>query len=152
MALAKRAAEARQRRVRTILLTVILITIPFYCVGFVLWASAPQQNRPPTTATTAPSTNTPVNSGSATATNVPGEPSLTPITGGGITTVPITLNPPTSSFPSPTRFITATATRLMTFTPAPPTVVPPTSVPPTAVAPTSDPVLFDTPLPFDELP
>ena len=114
MALAKRAAEARQRRIRTILLTVILITIPFYCVGFVLWASAPQQNRPSTATPAAVSTNTPIDVvRTPSATNVPGQPSVTPIGGGGgVTLIPITLNPPTSSFPSPTRFITATATRL----------------------------------------
>ena len=151
MALAKRAAEARQRRIRTILLTVILITIPFYCVGFVLWASAPQQNRPPTA--TPPPSNTPRDDDEdPTATNVPGQPSVTPIGGGGSTVIPITLNPPTSSFPSPTRFITATATRLMTFTPLPPTAttVPPTNAPPPTN--TELPLPFDTPLPFDELP
>ena len=40
------AIERRRRNWRIGLITIIVITIPFYCVGIFLWGTAPQQHTP----------------------------------------------------------------------------------------------------------
>jgi len=131
------AIERRRRNWRIGLITIIIITIPFYCVGIFLWGTAPQQRTP----TPVVITNTPV----------PGAPSptstLTPDGGvvPSITSLPITVFPPTA-FPTfapptqvpPTRFLSPT-----------PTFIIPTQPPPTQPPPPTVPIITDTPLPFD---
>jgi hypothetical protein len=132
------AIERRRRNWRIGLITIIVITIPFYCVGIFLWGTAPQQRTPTPIVTTA--------------TFAPGVPTLTPsLTPDGgvvpsITSLPITVLPPTG-FPTlapptliqPTRFLSPTPTFII------PTQVPPTQPPP----PTPIPAITDTPLPFE---
>jgi hypothetical protein len=129
------AIERRRRNWRIGLITIIVITIPFYCVGIFLWGTAPQQ-RTPTPAISA-------------TTLAPGIPSPTPTNtpeGGvvpSITPFPITVFPNTP-FPTlgppptaaPTRFLSPTPTLLI------PTQIPPTQPPP-------PPLITDTPLPFE---
>jgi hypothetical protein len=129
------AIERRRRNWRIGLITIIVITIPFYCVGIFLWGTAPQNRTP-----------TPVIPATTLAPGVP-SPSPTNTPDGGvvpsITPFPITVFPNTEAptfGPPPT----ATPTRFLSPTP---TIVFPTAVPPTAVPPTA--AITDTPLPFD---
>jgi hypothetical protein len=136
--------EQRRRNLRIILGTIIIITLPFYCAGLVLWGTAPQRvtTTPPGTQAQGVATDTP---GVLTAT-VQGEASVTPL---GITVVP-TFEPfPTFSIPTPiptviipTRFLSPTPTFFQPTNPPPPTSPPQPTQPP----------ITNTPLPFDTLP
>ena len=43
------AVERRRRNLRIVLFSIILGTLPLYCLGILLWGTAPQQNpRTPT--------------------------------------------------------------------------------------------------------
>lgn len=135
--------ERRRRNIRLILLTIILITLPFYCVGIVLWGTAPQRPAQAITpAATLPAQLSPTPL-VVTAT-LPGEPSITPL--------PITVDfgtvlPPTSFLPVtpspailPTRFIS----------PTPPVILPTAAPLATDTPPGPPPIPVDfTPLPFD---
>src|SRR6185369_8423108 len=86
------AAAARQRNIRIILFVIILMTTPFYCIGFFLWGTAR-----PSGAIASPTvafTNTPIG-GDVTATSA--FPSMTPF---GLT--PSLLSP---LQPTPIQFI-----------------------------------------------
>jgi hypothetical protein len=158
------AMERRRRNLRIVLFVIILATLPFYCAGFLLWATAPQRGSAQ-----------PLPSGSVTATFTPLAtsgilPSNTPF--GLITAIPTSLNPlqPTpgqfippavTRFLSPTPFTFPTLTQAPTLTPFP-TFAPPTATPfvapsatpfvPSAtpfVEPTPIPPIDPTPIPFD---
>jgi hypothetical protein len=128
------AIERRRRNWRIGLITIIVITIPFYCVGIFLWGTAPQraQGVTGTPSTFVPSTAT---------------PSLTPTPDGGIvpsiTALPITVFPNTP-FPTFGPPPTETPTRFLSPTP---TFIIPTQIPPTQPPP--PPLITDTPLPFE---
>lgn len=131
------AMERRRRNWRIGLITIIVITIPFYCVGIFLWGTAPQQRTPtpfvpPTTL--APGVPTPVS------TNTP-EGGVVP----SITPLPITVVAPTA-FPTFGPPPTETPTRFLSPTP---TFIIPTQPPPTDIPPPTVPLITDTPLPFD---
>ncbi|GAB4527058.1 MAG: hypothetical protein OHK0046_44500 [Anaerolineae bacterium] len=114
-------AEAILRRrtlVRTILFLVILGTLPFYLLGFILWGTAQDPNAPEAT-NTPPATNT-ITGLDATATNPlvtstprPTETQAEPL-------------PPTSPpFTIPTRFLSATPTLFIPTSTTAPTLTPP---------------------------
>jgi hypothetical protein len=132
------AIERRRRNWRVGLITIIIITIPFYCVGIFLWGTAPQQRTPTPNVTVT--------------TAIPGAPTASPSNtpdGGvipSITSLPITVFPNTQ-FPTFGPPPTMTATRFLSPTPTfvIPTQIPPTNPPP----PTSAPLITDTPLPFE---
>lgn len=140
------AATRRQRNWRIGLISIIVVTLPFYCVGLFLWGTAPQRA----------ATATPTSSGPqvVTATSLPSQtPTATPL--GfipSITPLPITVVAPTQVFPTqiiaspfptftqviPTRFLSPTPTFPQ------PTVPPQPTTPP--VQPTLE--ITNTPLPF----
>jgi hypothetical protein len=131
------AIERRRRNWRVGLITIIIITIPFYCVGIFLWGTAPQQRTPTPVVTVT--------------TAVPGAPTASPSNtpdGGvipSITVLPITVFPNTQ-FPTFGPPPTSTPTRILSPTP---TFIIPTQVPPTNPPPPTVPVITDTPLPFE---
>ena len=139
----RQAAERRRHNWRMVLITIIVITLPFYCVGFVLWGTASPKVTP-----------TPAGQGTVipsipTLTATP-SPSATPM-GFVISITPFVTLPGTEIFPSlaaptqmlPTAYLSPTPPPLPT-NPPPPTVALPTQPPfPTA------PVITNTPLPFD---
>jgi len=154
------AASNRQRNIRIVLFVIILMTTPFYCVGFVLWGTAR-----PSSALGIPkadATNTPIG-GDVTATV--GFPTVTPF---GLT--PSLLSPllptpyqyipiprqPTSYIPPtdtpylvpiiPTDTLAPTLTLIPSSAPLPTMTPQPSFTPP----PTFTPVPTDTPLPFDD--
>src|SRR5690242_12484137 len=67
------AVARRQRNIRIVLFVIILMTTPFYCIGFLLWGTA--QPRSPVATPTVATTNTPIG-GNITPTV--GQPSITP--------------------------------------------------------------------------
>lgn len=130
----REAIEQRRRNWRIALVIVIVITIPFYCAGILLWGTAPVRGL-------ATPTWTPP--GAATATQGPIIVTATSQQGGAtITPLPITLFPTAS----PTTLILPTL-----FIPTNTSVVPPTVfVPlPTNTPPPPAPAITNTPLPFD---
>ncbi|MBI1279066.1 MAG: hypothetical protein GC179_13140 [Anaerolineaceae bacterium] len=163
------AAARRQRNIRIVLFVIILMTTPFYCIGFLLWGTS--QPRGVLATPTVALTNTPIG-GDITATV--GQPTITPF---GLTPsllsplqptplqfVPIN-RPPTQFVPptatpylvpiipsdtlAPTLTLIPSATPYPTDTPQPSFTPPPTFTPtntdqPVVVPPT------DTPLPFDD--
>ncbi len=159
------AVERRRRNLRIVLFAIILGTLPLYCLGFLLWGTAPNQNaRTPTSAAT-----TAVVTLQATATSNVLFPSLTPFqfptqivpTYQFPTAIVPTYQFPTSA-PFPT-FVVPTATNFVfpTATIAPTlTLIPSETPPPTAtflptftdtqipvVTDTTIPILTDTPTP-----
>ena len=169
------SADGSRRNLRIALFAIILLTLPFYCIGFVLWSVAPQTPGA-AIATRAPSatpqTREPSPTAGATLTLPPFvtptglSPLLptpiqfnTPTGGGGITPVfPPTSLPPTVFIPPPTIAPT------LTFVPPPPTstpIPPPSSTPipppsntpvppPTIEVPTSTTIPFPTETPTEE--
>ncbi|RMF78896.1 MAG: hypothetical protein D6737_13190, partial [Chloroflexi bacterium] len=121
------AAERRRRNIRIVLFGVILVTLPLYCLGFVLWATGPQ-NRDDAITPTATATLTPIGQ------DISQTPTVTPIP------VLATATPISPILPTPGQ-----------FNPPPPVVIPPTVfIPPTATAvtiPTSTPAPTLTPIP-----
>jgi len=138
---AQEAIEARRRTLRSIFIFIIVITLPFYCLGLILWGTAP---RALATATPQPSS-TP-GSIIVTATPIPsntpsGPASITPFTFVPVTTV---------SFPTQSQFTSIPVTRFLSPTPTffvPPTSAPvPTQPPP---QPTQPPPPTSAPLPTE---
>ncbi|MEP7293663.1 MAG: hypothetical protein ABI835_17885 [Chloroflexota bacterium] len=167
------AVERRRRNLRIGLFSVILGTLPLYCLGFLLWGTAPNRNvRTPTAVTTSISTL----QTSATRTLPPTlTPFQFPTQNVPTQIVPqFTFNPPTAVIPPtiiqptatnfifPTSTIAPTLTFLPTFTTAPtetPIPIPTLELPtitsiPTATAtetPTETATYAEppTPIPFD---
>ncbi len=143
---AQAAADARRRTLRSIFIFIIIITLPFYCLGFLLWGTTPR----PVAATPA-ATNTPISIGtqSQTMTNTPSGPaSVTPFTFVPVTSAPFPTSAPFTSIPI-TRVLSPTPTLPLPPTAIPqPTQPPPPTNPPPPVA-TEPPLLpaSDTPIP-----
>jgi hypothetical protein len=144
-------ADGRRRNLRIALFAIILVTLPFYCLGFILWGAAPQSSQAiRNTATATAPTNTRGPSSTPTAT-----------TGFIVTT---TLLPANTLPPTPLQFVPpggvipilpdATQFRPIfpTFTPVIPTFPPPpptwTPLPPPPPTWTPIPPATDTPLPL----
>src|SRR5690606_13720338 len=135
-----------QRTIRIALLAIILLTLPCYCLGAILLATAPESEAARSTGTQPPTL------GGRTA-----SPTVTPFTFASPTPRSEPLRPTaTQLFLYPTvpqiAFPTATITPLPTATPQPqPTVAPTLTVPPTATLPPTDvPAPTDAPEPTDE--
>ena len=154
--------ERRRRNLRIGLFSVILVTLPLYCLGFLLWGTAPlNTNRTPTTGgttsvvtlqTSATNTVAPTWTQFAFPTQVvptfqPPQYTFVPPPTQVIFPSPV---PPTATdFVFPTSTIAPTLTPFPTLTPAPtdtsiplPTIEPPTAEPPTATA-----TMTETPTP-----
>lgn len=134
------AAEQRRRNWRLILITIIIVTIPFYCAGVFLWGTAAPRVTPTPIIPTTAATQIPSTAGPSPTPNG-FEPSITPLA--------LTIQP-TGFFPTdivpPTLFPTLMIpTRYLSPTPPPPPTAtnppPPTDVPP--------PPVTDTPIPFE---
>ncbi len=165
------AVARRQRNIRIVLFVIILMTTPFYCIGFILWGTAQQRSSiaTPTTAMT----NTPIGGditatvGFPTVTPFGLTPSLlsplqpTPLQFVPINRPPTVFIPPTSTpylvpiIPSDT--LAPTLTLIPSGTPYPTDTAQPTFTPPPTYTPaptnTDVPVVVpptDTPLPFDD--
>jgi hypothetical protein len=141
------AVERRRRSLRIALFSIILGTLPLYCLGFLLWLTAPQVDRPIATATT--TLRAPTSEAGA---------SLTPLLTAtqGLPATP-TQGFPTSSFPTsifpPTAILPPTLTQpifLPTLTAAPTLTNAPTATPitPTLTFTPITPTLTNTPLPI----
>jgi hypothetical protein len=151
------AVERRRRNLRIVLFAIILGTLPLYCLGFLLWGTAPRQNaRTPT-----PLTSTVLATLRGTNTL---SPSLTPFQfpTQNVPTVimptlvqfPTNIQVPTFAFPTPTNFVFPTLTIAPTLTliptdmpPAPTATFLPTFTETPIVTDTSIPILTDTPTP-----
>ena len=131
------SGESRRRNLRIILFVIILATLPFYCIGFVLWGTAPQ-NPGQVAATSTPTL--PPNTLEATITPTPNlTPSVTPTTDDG----PL-LPTPTQSIINPPPVL---PTRFLSPTPEiQPTVLMPTRTPLPSLTPIPPPT--DTVIPF----
>jgi len=157
------AMERRRRNLRIVLFVIILATLPFYCAGFLLWATAPQRGAsalPPTNAN-ASATFTPLATLTPLASNTPFgliTPIFTATSLSPLQPTPGQFFPPAvTRFLSPTPFIFPSLTLAPTLTPfIVPTFTPfPTLAPPTAtpfVAPTATPFEPPTATPFVEPP
>jgi hypothetical protein len=120
------SADGSQRNLRVALFVIILATLPFYCLGFILWGAAPavpSAIRTTVTATLPPNTSRPTLAPSATSDNRPfiTATSISPLQptpiqffppGGGVNPLPPTaFLPPTQPpvvIPSPTTAPTLT--------------------------------------------
>ena len=163
------AAANRQRNIRIVLFVIILMTTPFYCVGFFLWGTA----RPSSAVgvPTADATNTPIGGdvtatkGFATVTPFGLTPSLlsplqpTPLQFIPIPHQPTVFIPPTATpylVPIiPTDTLAPTLTLIPSAAPLPTDAPQPSFTPPPTFTPTNTdvPVVVpptDTPLPFDD--
>lgn len=154
----------RRRTTRLLLLAIIVLTLPCYCLGFVLLAYAPasedDSTRSSTNSTLGGMTSTPF----TTPTYTPFGFTATPTRAGGpLLPTPGQLYLPTNTpfvWPTPTLTLTPTfqPTGLPTSTPAPtitpsptlrPTVPTNTPVPTNTLPPTETPVPTDVPIPTD---
>ena len=98
------AIERRRRNWRVGLITIIVITIPFYCVGIFLWGTAPQQRTPTpdvTVTTAVPGAPT----AGASPTTTPDGGVIPSITALPITVFPKTKGPPESPGRVPEPFL-----------------------------------------------
>lgn len=142
--------EKRRRNLRIIFIGIILVTLPFYCAGILLWGTAPRNGIQDTASATPTNTELPT---------VPGQPSITPlpITVGAVTDFAPTQFIPTVVAPTfapptliaPTRFVSATPTIFVPPTATTPPPLPPSATPPIIIPPTSGLPTDFTPLPFD---
>jgi hypothetical protein len=149
----------RRRATRLLLLAIIVLTLPCYCLGFVLLAYAPAKQtnptKPPTNATLGGITSTPF----ASPTYTPFGLTATPTQFGG----PLLPTPGQLYLPTSTPFVWPTATLTLT-PPPPPTAIPsltkapsltpsptlvPTNPPTSTPPPTNTPVPTDTPVPTE---
>ncbi|MDX2138259.1 MAG: hypothetical protein SF123_09195 [Chloroflexota bacterium] len=157
------AIERRRRNLRIVLFVIILATLPFYCAGFLLWATAERGGATaPIGGGTATATYTPISIQAPATRTLPGI--ITPLPFGTPTSVnPLQPTPgqfipiPVTRFLSPTAIFLPTLTLAPTLTPFPP-FEPPTATPfvlPTLPPqPTQPPIIIDptkppdTPIPF----
>jgi hypothetical protein len=163
------ATANRQRNIRVILFVIILMTTPFYCIGFFLWGTA--RPRAASTTPTAAITSTPIG-GDVTATV--GQPTITPLLLTPSLLSPLLPTPyqyvpiprqPTAYIPptatpylvpiipvdtlAPTLTLIPSSAPLPTLTPQPSFTPPPMFTPAPSNTPQSAPPT-DTPLPFDD--
>jgi hypothetical protein len=158
------AGARRNRFYRNIFLGIILFTLPFYCLGFVLWGMAPRGE----TEEEITATNTIIGEGEET--DTPEFTRTIIVTRTVISTLPPTpgqFNPIPTSFLPPTVITIPPATFAPTLTFAPTnttiptntwTLIPPptntfvptnTTIPPTPIPPTNTPTEVFIPLPSD---
>ncbi len=145
------AVERRRRNLRISLFVIILGTLPLYCLGFLLWGTAPQRivRTPTPESITQPPTFTvsPTNVQFATLTPFPTVGFVVPPTSQPFQ--PPVIIPPTSVqiFPTATFFNFPTSTNAPTLTPFP-TITPfPTDTPLPIPSDTPIPPPSDTPIP-----
>lgn len=166
------AVERRRRNLRIVLFSIILGTLPLYCLGILMWGTAPQRGRTPPPATTSVVTlqTSATNTQPPTLTqfqfptqNVPTfqPPQFTLVVPTSV--IPPTVFVPSQVPPTATDFIFPTATIAPTLTPFPtetpipiPTLEPPTITPLPSFTPTETPTptatgTEPTPIPFDDL-
>jgi hypothetical protein len=134
------AIERRRRTLRIVLFAIILATLPCYCAGFLLWATAPQGGAAaiPGSARTATPTFTPL---AVNATRTP--PQV-------ITPLPLTGTAFNPIQPTPGQFFPPAVTRILSPTPLlfPTLTLAPTLTPiPTIALPTETPFVFPSPTP-----
>lgn len=150
------AVERRRRNLRIVLFAIILGTLPLYCLGFLLWGTAPRPNA----RTLTPSLTSPAQTLQTTNT-LP--PSLTPFQfpTQNVPTVVVptfvqfptsqpfpTIAPPTATFfVFPTATIAPTLTLFPSETPQPTATFFPTFTDTPPTTPTTIPILTDTPSP-----
>ncbi len=147
------STDNRRRNIQIILTIIIMATIPFYCIGFVLFAFAPQNSSSAPLATNTPANTLPTSSGAVTATftTEPGQPGVTefPTDSAFTQVVPTNSLPPTLRALSPTPLIpTATLFIPPTLQPIPSTNTPLPPPPATATTLPFFPTDTDTPEPF----
>ncbi len=145
------AVERRRRNLRILLFVIILGTLPLYCLGFLLWGTAPQR----TVRTLTPQPLTAQSTFEASATNVPFA-TFIPFPTLNIVVPPTSqpfqppvIIPPTSVpfFPTATFFNFPTSTNAPTLTPFP-TITPfPSDTPIPIPSETPIPIPSDTPIP-----
>lgn len=168
------AIDKRRRNLRTLMVAIILGTLPFYCAGILLYLTAPRNSPIPANSQTPPgnATNTPLG-GLASVTPQGFNPTNTPLGQSTFNPLPPTSNPfqPPPILPTafvPTSFIPPTSFVFPTLTPAPsltqiptwtpqPTWTPmpsetpmPTWTPTATMTMTDTPFVPDTPIPFIE--
>ncbi len=154
--------ERRRNNLRTVLVIIIIGTLPFYCVGIVLYLAAPRGD---VRATITPfPTNTPLDASVLTLMPTQTQPAIivsnTPLGGGGIINpFPPTQNvfqppiiPPTVIFfPTSVIFPTLTLAPTLTFVPAatntPLPTLTPLPLPSATLFPSNTPIPTNTPLP-----
>lgn len=139
--------DPRRRNIRIALFIVILATIPFYCIGLLLWMGAPQggSSGAPRITPTQAASEAPI----ATDTQVAGQTATTLPTDNVIVTPVV---PPTSDQPPTLRPLSPTPTLFIpSATPIPPTefIPPDTPIPPQLPTATTLPI-FPTETPFGE--
>ncbi len=158
----------RQRNIRIVLFIIILMTTPFYCIGFFLWGTAgPRASAIPTATTTPIGANITPTVGLPTVTRIGLTPSLlSPLQPTPIQFVPIN-RPPTQYIPPtetpylvpviPVDTLAPTLTLIPSATPFPTDAPLPTFTPPPTFTPvptnTEVPVVVPpsiTPLPFED--
>jgi hypothetical protein len=156
------AIERRRRNLRIVLFVIILATLPFYCAGFLLWATAERGGATAPIGGTATATFTPISIQAPATRTLPGI--ITPLPFGTPTSInPLQPTPgqfipvPVTRFLSPTAIFLPTLTLAPTLTPFPtfaptftpipilPTLPPQPTQPPIIIDPTKPP---DTPIPF----
>ncbi|GIK30421.1 MAG: hypothetical protein J5J04_17375 [Anaerolineae bacterium] len=141
--------ERRRQLLRVILVGIIFTTVPFYCLGFFLWGTAPQR----TNNSELPTATTTLLGASATlrptqfptlpiiSSNLPPLPTLQP--------TPIQIFPPVVN--PPTRVLSLTPVVIPSSTLAPTLTFPPTDGPPTTSPDTPLPPPSDTPSAPDDV-
>lgn len=123
------AVERRRRLLRIIFMGIIVLTLPFYCVGFGLWATAPQQR----SATRSAATITPIDQTLRPSnTPFPTSPALATMTAAG------------GLQPTPGQFIPPVITRLPSSTPLPAFIPTSTTAPSLTPFPSATPFVFPT--------
>jgi len=142
-----------QSTIRLVLLGIILLTIPCYCLGAILLATAPTSEsaentpRPTLGGFTASPNRTPSNTPFITSTNTPPGAPLqpTPLQLYLRTTIAPFVYPTATLTMTPTNTPWPTATIAPTLTPTPTNTLPPSSTPTTAPLPTDTPTYTPTP-------
>ena len=143
------SADGSQRNLRVILFVIILATLPFYCLGFILWGAAPQTLGLPgvtATATLPPNTALPTTTASSTSELLP---FITATSISPLQPTPLQFFPPGGGNVNPippTAFIPATQVVIPTSTPAPTLTPLPTATPIPQATSTTIPIFpTDTP-------
>ncbi len=134
------AIERRRRTLRIVLFAIILATLPCYCAGFLLWATAPQRG----------AAGIPPARGTPTATFTPQAANATRTPPQVITPLPLTGTPFSPIQPTPGQFFPPAVTRILSPTPFifPTLTLAPTLTPfPTRAPPTETPFVFPSPTP-----
>ena len=129
------SSDGSRRNLRIGLFVIILVTLPLYCIGFILWSVAPQ--------------NPGRLSGTQTATLPPLTRSVTSTPTLTLTALPLMSATSLSPLqPTPGQFLPPGGGVNLPPTSLPPPILPPTSTPPPVIIPTSTPAPSLTPIPL----